>query len=177
MKYLYLLIAGTVASVTHFYLVWHHRDNRRYSISEHATLTKSSQLLYFFAHVIVDVFYLLFSYQFFVVEHTLPLVFGLNIAFAVLDFTMAALPSKGRTEKIHFAAAYISWCCYLLAGVIALFSLSVRQPYLLLSSILIVPVLGMFIYMHINRSKLYPYQLAMVPLFVIYMLLIAIGAS
>ena len=177
MKYVYLVIAGLLASSVHFYVVWRHRDDRRYSVSEHAMLSTSSHLLYFAAHVLCEIFFLLFSYQFFVREHQLWLPFYLNVVFAVLDFVQAALPSRGRTEKIHFAAAYILWCCYLIAGLVAMFRLTIAQPYLTIAVLLIIPVLGMFIYMHINRSKLYPYQLAMVPLFVIYMLFITIGAS
>lgn len=170
-------MAGLLASTAHFYVVWRHSDDQRYSVSEHAMLSKSSHLIYFIAHILCEIFFLLFSYQFFIREHHYGLPFYLNIAFAILDFVQAALPSRDRTEKIHFAAAYISWCCYLLAGLLAIFKLRVEQPYLTLAILFIVPVLGMFFYMHINRSKLYPYQLAMVPLFVIYMLFITIGAS
>ncbi len=177
MKYVYLILAGLLASGVHFYVVWKHRGNRRYSISEHAMLSKKSHTIYFVAHVLCDIFFLLFSFQFFVREHQYYLPFYLNVAFAVLDFVQAALPSRGRTEKIHFAAAYISWCCYLLSGLLAMFALQIAQPYLTLAILFIVPVVGMFIYMHFNRSKLYPYQLAMVPLFVMYMLLVTVGAS
>ena len=177
MKYIYLLLAGLSASAVHFYIVWRHSDDRRYSISEHAMLTRSSHLIYFVAHVLCEVFFLLFAYQFFIREHHYSLPFYLAAAFAVLDFVQAALPSRGKTERIHFAAAYVSWCCYLLLGLLALFKLQVAQPYLALAIALIVPVLGMFLYMHINQSKLYPYQLAMVPLFVTYLLLVSIGAS
>lgn len=118
-----------------------------------------------------------FSYQFFIVEHGLALPHYLNIIFAVLDFVQALVPSRGRTEKIHIAAAYISWVSYLLAGLIALMKLHVVEPYHTLAISLLVPILGMFFYMHINRSKLYPYQLLIVPMFVLYMLLITIGSS
>lgn len=177
MKYFYLLFAGGLVSFVHFYLVWHHRDNRRYSLSEHAILTTRSHILYFVSHVICEIFFLLFSYQFFVVEHDIPLAFSLNVSFVVFDFVQALLPSRGRTEKIHFASAYISWLCYLLAGIVAVITLNVAQPYLAVALILLVPILGMFIYMHINRSKLYPYQLAIVPMFVIYMLLLVMGTN
>ncbi len=175
MKYLYLLSGGILVSAVHIFIVWHHRYNRRYSLSEHAILTKKSHLLYFAAHLVTEILYLTFSYQFFVVEHQLYLPHYLNIAFAVLDFVQAVLPSRGRTEKIHFAAAYISWLCYLTSGIIAIIKLQVAQPFLALAYFLLVPIVGMFVYMHINRSKLYPYQLMIVPLFVVYMLMIVIG--
>lgn len=175
MKYLYLLSGGLLVSAVHIFIVWHHRDNRRYSLSEHAILSKKSHWLYFATHLVTEILYLAFSYQFFVVEHQLYLPHYLNIIFVVLDFVQAALPSRGKTEKVHFATAYISWVCYLSSGIIALAKLQVSQPFLTLAFMLLVPIVGMFVYMHINRSKLYPYQLAIVPMFVIYMLLIAIG--
>ena len=174
MTYFYLLFAGALVSVVHGYLVWHHRDNRRYSVSEHAMLTTRSHLLYFLSHVVCEVFFLLFSYRFLMQEHRLLVPFYLISIFAGLDFVQAALPSRGKTEKMHFAAAYISWLCYLLGGV---WSLHVAEPFKILAVALLAPIVGMFFYMHINRSKLYPYQLAIVPLFVVYLLLIAIGAS
>jgi hypothetical protein len=176
MKYFYLLLAGGLVSSVHFFLVWHHRDNRKYSLSEHAIITNRSHLLYFVAHFVCDILFLLFSYQFFLVEHSLYIPHYLNIAFVVLDFVQALLPSRGRTEKIHFAAAYFSWLSYLAAGLIAIAKLQVAEPYRTLAILLLIPILGMFIYMHLNRSKLYPYQLSIVLLFVIYMLLVIIGA-
>lgn len=101
----------------------------------------------------------------------------LNIVFVALDCVQAALPSRGKTEKIHFTAAYISWLSYLLAGIIPLFKLQIAQPFSALAILLLMPILGMFIYMHFNRSKLYPYQLSIVPLFVIYMFFVVLGAS
>jgi 4-amino-4-deoxy-L-arabinose transferase-like glycosyltransferase len=177
MKYLYLLSSGLLVSVVHAFIIWHHRDNRRYSLSEHAILNKRSHVLYFATHLATEILYLAFSYQFFIVEHQLYLPHCVNIIFAVLDFVQAALPSRGKTEKIHFVAAYTSWLCYLSGGIIAIVKLQVAQPYLALASVLLVPIVGMFVYMHINRSKLYPYQLLIVPLFVVYMLMIVIGAA
>ncbi|HSW98415.1 MAG TPA: hypothetical protein VLF71_01110 [Candidatus Saccharimonadales bacterium] len=176
MPYLYLLIAGLSASLAHFYLVWRHRDNRRYSVSEHAMLTPQSHLIYIVAHVVCEVFFLLFSYQVFLVVHHLTVAWWLNVAFAALDFVQALLPSRGKTEKLHFAAAYISWCCYLAAGIYALFALPVAGPYFALALAVLAPILGMYAYMHVNRSKLYPYQLAIVPLFVVFLLLVTAGA-
>lgn len=176
MKYAYLLTAGALISSIHLLLVWRNRDKHLWSISEYAALTRNSHLAYFVSHVVCEVLFVLFSYQFFVVEHDARLPFYLNIAFAVLDFVQAAVPSRGKTEATHTVAAYISWCCYLASGVAALLLIDIAQPYASLSLLFLVPTIGMFIYMHINRSKLYPYQLMMVPLFVIYMLLITLGA-
>jgi hypothetical protein len=177
MKYVYLLTAGILISLVHFYIVWCRRDKKLWSISEYAILSKNTNLLYFGSHVICEILFLLFSYLFFVVEHSLYLPYYLNVAFAVLDFSQAAIPSRGKTEKVHIAAAYFSWCCYLASGIAAFWLLNISQPYAVLSLFFFVPTIGMFMYMNINRSKLYPYQLLMVPMYVIYLLLITIGAS
>jgi hypothetical protein len=79
-------------------------------------LSKSSHSIYFLAHVLCEIFFVLFSYQFFVREHHFWLPFYLNVTFAALDFVQAALPSRGRTEKVHFTAAYVSGSWFLLAG-------------------------------------------------------------
>jgi hypothetical protein len=177
MKYAYLLIAGFGISLVHFFLVWRQKDTKLWSISEYATLDKKTHLLYFVSHVICEIFFLLFSYQFFVIEQATYLPFYLNIVFAVLDFAQAAIPSMGKTEKIHIAAAYVSWCCYLASGIAALLLLTIAQPYTLLALLFLVPTIGVFIYMHVDRSRLYPYQLLMVPLYVTSLLFITIGAS
>lgn len=176
MTYVYLLIAGTVVSMAHFYLVWRHRDNRRYSISEHAMLDRQSRVIYFVAHLVCAIFFLLFSYQFFIVEQELRLPHYLNISFVIFDIVQAALPSRGKTEKMHFMSAYISWISYLLSGLLALAFLQVTHPFKAIAFALLVPILGMFIYMHINRTKLYPYQLLIVPLFVVYLLMVVLGS-
>lgn len=176
MDALYLLIAGLVASLTHAYLVWHHRANRRYSISEHAILDKKSHALYLVAHIVCDIFVLLYAHQFFLLDQNLTTPFYLLVIFAVLDFAQAALPSRGNTERVHFAAAYVSWFCYMAAGLVALIQVPMSALYGKIAGLLFLPLLGMFIYMHINRSKLYPYQLLMVPLYTVFMLVITIGA-
>lgn len=177
MQYVYLLVAGIVVSLVHAYLVWRYRDTRKRSISEYVILDKRSHLVYFVAHVICEVFVLLYAYQFFIVNQNFQAPFYLLVVFSVLDFVQAILPSRKRTKKIHILAAYVSWVSYLLAGLVALLGLTVQQPYSLVSWILFVVVVGMFIYMHINRSKLYPYQLLMVPLYVVCMLMVTMGAS
>jgi len=177
MKYVYLLVAGLGISSVHFLIVWRRRDKKLWSISEYAILDRKTHLLYFLSHVICEILFLLYSYQFFIVEQATYLPFYLNIVFAVLDFAQAATPSQGNSEMAHITAAYISWCCYLASGIAAMLLLNITQPYAALALLFLIPTIGLFVYMNINRSKLYPYQLAMVPLYAISLLFITIGAS
>lgn len=176
MLYVYLLVGGGVAALTHCYLVWLHRGKGKYSISEHAVANGKSHLIYFIAHVICELLVFKFSYDFYLVRHGLPPPHYLNISFVVFDFVQAALASKGKTEKVHYAAAYISWLSYIASGIVAFFTLSIAQPFKAMSLAFLLPALGMFIYIHFKRSKLYPYQLTIVPLYVLYLLFVVIGA-
>lgn len=177
MKYFFLLSAGLLISCIHFYLVWRRRDSNKYTLSEYAIIDKSAHALYFVTHIIVEVFFVIYSYMFFITEHGLVAPFYLTVSFAAFDFVQTVLPARGKTKKVHLVAAYSSWLSYLFAGVVALFALQISEPYKVIAIALLIPILGMFLYMGINRKKLYPYQLTVVPLFVIYMLLITIGAS
>jgi hypothetical protein len=173
----YLLIAGGLVSIVHAYLVWFHRDDRKQSLSEHVILTGRSHLIYFVSHVVCEILFILFSYQLYRVEHHLPVLFYLNMIFVVLDFVQAAIPARGKTEIIHMTAAYVSWCCYLISGTLALFKLNVMEPFAALSLVFLIPTLAMFLYVHVRRKRLWFYQLLIVPGFVVYMMFVVIGAK
>ncbi len=177
MIYVWLLLAGGIVSFTHVYLVWKNRDGVRYSISEHAVADTKSYRTYAAAHLITDIFFVLYAYEFYHQMQNQNLLFELVIAFITLDILQAVLPSKGKTKSIHFASAYLSWFIYQLVGVLSLFLLHISQPYFAISIAVLSPVLLMFIYMHFKRDKLWPYQLLMVPLYVLFLLFVTIGSS
>jgi hypothetical protein len=135
-----------------------------------------SHAIYFVAHVLCELLILKFSYEFYVVRHHLLLPHYLNISFATFDFLQATFASKGKTEKLHYVTAYTSWFSYITSGIIAFFLLDIALLYKWISLLFLLPAVGMFIYIHFRRTKLYPYQLAIVPLFVMYLLMVVIGA-
>lgn len=177
MTLIYLLFAGGLISVVHAYLIWLHRADRKWSLSEHVILTKKSHLIYFISHVVCEVLFMLFSYQFYRLEHNLPVLFYLNVVFAILDFIQAFVPSRGKTEFLHTISAYISWCCYLLSGTLAIFQLDVSQPFAAFSLLFLIPTLVMFAYAHIRRNRLWFYQLLIVPSFVLYLMFVVLGTE
>ena len=180
MIYIYLLTAGILVSSVHSYLVWRNRKNIKYTLSDNAVIDIKGYLIYLFTHVIIEILFLLYSYQFFIVEHNLVLPFIINIAFVVLDFVQAVLPSRGKTENIHILSAYVSWLCFLLSGTIALFALNISEPYKLFSVLLLIPIVCMFLYMHKlhnSHRNVYIYQLIVVPMYVIYLLMVTVGAK
>lgn len=170
-----LVVPGIYISLVHIYIIWRHRHNRKYSISEHAILDRASHSLYITSHLAIDVLIVIYSYRFFASENNLLVPHYLIAVFAVFDAAQALLPSKGKTEKLHFGTAYISWASYLLCGILALFMLPLSTVTIAVATAILVPILAMFFYMHINRSKLYPYQLLIVPLFVLYMSVLTLG--
>lgn len=177
MTLLLLILAGSLISFTHFYIVYSNKENRKYSISEKAIASPQIHRLYMTAHITCNVLFAIYSYRFFILEQDLIVPFLLNMNFVLFNTLQAILPSAGKTEKMHYITAYVSWVSYLLSGALALFLLPLSISYFLLGLALLIPTLGLFIYIHFNRTKLYPYQLAIVPLFVVYMVVITIGAS
>jgi len=176
MIYVLLLLAGFIVSATHAYLVWKNKDGVRYSVSEHAIASKRSHVLYVSAHILTDVLFLLYAYIFFYDTHGQTLLFILTLVFVALDAVQSLLPSKGKTEPMHFAAAYVSWFMFQLVGVLSLAWLDITEPYRTIAICLLVPVIAMFVYMHVKRKKLWPLQLAMVPLYFMFLLFITIGS-
>lgn len=177
MEVFYLLAAGLQVSLVHAYLIWVHQGNRKWSLSEHVILDRRSHAIYFTSHVICEILFFLFSYQFYIVNHDLPVLHYINIVFILLDFVQASVPSRGKTEYLHSGAAYISWCCYLLSGILAFFSLDIAQPFAIIAVILLLPTVGMFLYVHFRRSRLWFYQLLIVPMFVLYLSSVVVGAN
>lgn len=177
MNMLILLVAGIGISLVHFYLVWRNHHVGRYSISEYAIVDQKSQRIYLWAHLVCDVLFMFFAYRFFWVSQQLKLPFVLLVLSAILDGAQALLPSRGRTEKVHFVVAYVSWFSFLCAGLSALFLITVQQPYSFIAWTSLLVAVGLFAYMHYSRHKLYPYQLAAVPFFVIALAFVVLGSS
>lgn len=177
MVYISLLGAGVLISVVHAYLVWKNYDGTRYSISEHAISDRRSYFLYLGSHIVADILFVLYAYTFFYESQSQTILFLLTLTFIALDFVQALLPSRDKSEPIHFISAYMSWAIYQLVGVLSLFILTIAQPYLYLSVAFLVPVLVMFTYMHFKRDKLWPFQLLMVPMYILSLLFITLGSS
>ncbi len=177
MIYISLLGAGGLISAVHAYLVWKNYDRVRYSISEHAIADKKSYYLYLGSHIVADVLFVVYAYKFFYESQSQNILFLLALTFIALDFVQALLPSRGKSESIHFISAYASWFIYQLVGVLCLFMLAIARPYLYISIAFLVPVLMMFIYMHFKRDKLWPLQLLMVPLYILALLFITLGSA
>lgn len=175
--YALLLLSGFVVSLTHVFLVWKNRGGARYSISEHAIADRNSYLIYLSAHIVTDILFLFYAYEFFYIAQDQGWLFGLTIVFIALDALQAVLPSRGRTESLHFVSAYTSWFLYQLVGVLSLLLLDIAQPYMMTASIVLLIVLTMFGYMHVRREKLWPLQLLMVPLYFVFLILVVIGST
>jgi len=108
MIYAPLVVAGLLISAVHAYLVWKNFDGVRYSISEHAIANKRSYLLYIGSHVVADVLFVVYAYNFFYESQGQYTLYVLTLVFIALDFLQAVLPSRGRVETVHFVSAYMS---------------------------------------------------------------------
>ena len=133
--------------------------------------------LYLGSHIVADILFVIYAYTFFYESQSQSILFLLTLIFIALDCIQAVLPSRGKSEAVHFISAYVSWFIYQLVGILSLFILTIAQPYLYLAIAFLIPVLLMFIYMHFKRNKLWPYQLLMVPFYILSLFFITLGAA
>lgn len=171
------VIAAFLINAVHGYLLWSQRGERKYSISEHAIKNRQTYLLYILGHLVTGILVVFFAYLFFVRKLAYNPPFYLCISFMFFEVVQAVLPSRGIYEKPHILAAWLMWLSFLSVGIVSLLRLSVEQPYRAVATILYVPLLTMFAYVHYSRKKLYLFQMLMILTFDLAMMLIIVGTK
>ncbi len=160
-----LLLSALFINGVHGWLLYYHRDSRKWSISEHAVLNKKSYFLYVLGHLLGGALWLVFAKIYFVDTVHLDWLFVLSIWVVGFEYLQALLPAKGKTNKLHTIAALIMWGSFIIAGLmcIAYLPVGIFQKYL--ASGLYACLLSVLIYASSHRQKIYKYQLIMVLLF------------
>lgn len=160
-----LLLSALFINGVHGWLLYSHRNNRKWSISEHAVLDKKSYFLYVLGHLLGGAFWLVFAKIYFVDTVHLDWLFALSIWVVGFEYLQALLPAKGKTNKLHTIAALIMWGSFISAGLlcIALLPVVIFQKYL--ASALYACLLSVLIYASSHRQQIYKCQMIMVLLF------------
>ncbi len=160
-----LLLSAFFINGVHGWLLYYHRGNRKWSISEHAALDKKSYFLYVLGHLLGGAFWLVFAKVYFVDTVHLDWLFALSIWVVGFEYLQALLPAKGKTNKLHTIAALIMWGSFITAGLlcIAFLPAGIYQKYL--ASVLYACLFSVLIYASSHRQKIYKYQMTMVILF------------
>jgi hypothetical protein len=160
-----LLLSVLFINGVHGWLLYYHRGNRKWSISEHAVLDKKSYFFYVLGHLLGGAFWLVFAKIYFVDTVHLDWLFALSIWVVGFEYLQALLPAKGKINKLHTIAALIMWGSFIAAGLlcIAFLPAGIYQKYL--ASVLYACLFSVLIYASSHRQKIYKYQMTMVILF------------
>lgn len=160
-----LLLSAVFVNVVHGWLLYYHRDNRKWSISEHAVLDKKTYFLYVLGHILGGAFWLIFAKMYFVDAVHLDWLFALSAWVVAFEYLQAFLPAKGKTNKFHTIAALIMWGSFITVGLlcIAFLPAGINQKYL--ASVLYACLFSVLIYASSHRQQIYKSQMIMVLLF------------
>ena len=170
-----MLISALIVNVTHGYLLVSQRDDRKSSISSHATHSKQTYVLYLIAHLLGGFFFIIFAYKFFVIDYNTSWIFVLAVVTVFFEYLQAFIPYKGKSELMHGMAAYGMWLFYLIVGYAAIINLPLRvETRLIALPFLICPII-LGIYANYHRQKMYWLQMIIISSFCIGMLIIATG--
>jgi hypothetical protein len=161
---LYLILAFVCINGLHGYLLVSQKSNRKWSISEHGAHSRQTLLLYIVGHLLGGAFFLLFAHNYFYGHHDNHWLFFTACIAVAFEYTQAFLPAKGKTNLPHFTAAYIMWLLSMGLGTVCVFVLDVNHTRKLVAGAVAAINIGILVYSHIDRDKLYRYQMIMVTL-------------
>ena len=168
-----MLLSGLIVNLTHGYLLWSQRHDRKWAISAHAANDTRSYITYLIAHLSSAFLYLLFANEVFVQKFDVHWLFVASIITVSFQILQAVIPSRGKTIVLHGVLAYGMWTSHLIVGYGALVSLPLSNTirYLALP-LLICPVL-LGIYAYFNKQKMYWLQMIVIGSYCLGMVVIA----
>ncbi len=172
--WIYIVLAGISVQGGHSYLLLSQKHERKWSISDHAAVSARTHLLYFICHFAGAMGWFIGSYLVF--YHTdFRYIFYLSTAAAVFEVLQSAFRSKlGRVFSLHSVFAYLMWVCCMVTILLGAITLPLASWQRIIVSICLVPIIAMFVYMHINRKQIYRLQYATIYFFFLGMLVIAL---
>jgi hypothetical protein len=173
----YLILAGLIINGTHLYLLWSQKDDRKWSISEHAARNSITYLLYVVGHIVGGFIFLVFAHQFYVEKFGIAWLFFICCFTYFFEVLQALLPAKGKTNIPHTIAAYIMWLSFLSAGILSLIYLPLTTTVNNICWLIMGLILAQLVYIHFRRDKLYFYQVTMVVMFYAIMAILTITSS
>ena len=151
---MYIVLACLFVQGGHSYLLFSQKHDRKWSISDHASVSARTHLLYFAGHFLGGLSWLIASYLVFYPSHLT--IFWISTITVLLEWLQAALPSKkGRIRSWHSIFAYVMWIGCMVTLLLGSFALALPTWQRLLALLCFVPIFGMFIYMHLRRERIY----------------------
>jgi hypothetical protein len=114
-----LTVSCFAANFMHGFLLYNQRDNRKETISRHATKSNQTYIFYIVGHIIAASSFYLFARGFFAdtpQAHTMIIVASVG---AIADVIQAFIPARGKLEIYHSFFAGIMALSVITTGVLA----------------------------------------------------------
>lgn len=160
-----LILSAILINSVHAYLLVAHKSKRKWSISEHALLSKSSFFVYVLGHFLNGAIFLIFAKQYFLDAHHLYGLYYLSIVTVIFEYIQALLPAGGKTVQMHTYAALLMWALFISLGAISLLMLDVEISRKIIAATIYMALLVNLIYAFSNLQRVYFLQMVMVLLF------------
>lgn len=168
--WLWFAVAGLFVQGGHSYLLFSQKHDRKWSISDHAAVSARTHLLYFICHFLGAIGWFVGSYIIFYHTDT-RYIFYISAGSAVFEVLQAAFRSKqGRIRSLHTIFAYLMWVSCMVTILLGIIALPLATWQRIVTGICLVPIIGMFVYMHINRKQIYHLQYATIYFFFLGMI-------
>lgn len=175
MTLLYLILAGVFVNGMHASLLFAKKDDRRWSISEHAVISRRTYAIYVAGHILGGWFFFLFAKEFYLERYDALPMFVLACVTVLFEYLQAVIPAKGKWYMTHTIAALTMWISFIALGVWSAFSLELQQAPGLISQVLMLGVVGLLIVTAATGGKKYwLMQMSMVTLFFVSLLVMQI---
>lgn len=169
-----LVFSGAFISCVHGYLLISYRNNKRFSISEHAVLSRNAYVIFVIGHVICGGSFLVFAYRYYMNVIQISGLFYLSILIVIFEMLQAIIPAKGKTNRLHIIAALIMWPLFLTLGILTI----IFAPAALIQKIIAMAFYTAILFelrsSHKNLNRLYKYQMTMVVLFYLAMIVVVL---
>jgi len=168
------LISALIVNGMHGYLLWSQRDERKWSISVHASKDRRTYTIYLIGHFLAGLFFAIFAYRFFVTTHDVKWLFWLSLFGLVFEYVQALLPARGKTNNAHAVTAYAMFVSYAVVALIAMITLdlSIFVRLVAIPFLIMIPVFGIIAVRY--QEKMYFAQMVAIASFSLVMIIYAV---
>ncbi len=169
-----LIFSGIIINLVHGYLLVAYKNQKKFSISEHAVLDRKARSIYIIGHIVCGALCLMFAKIYYVNTIEVPSLFYLSIFTVIFEYLQAILPAKGKTNRLHIIAALIMWASFISLGLLTIIFAPAALIQKLIAMTFYAAILFELRNSYKNLNRLYKYQMTMVVLFYLAMIVVVI---
>lgn len=154
----YILLAVLFVQGAHSHLLYSQRNDRKWSLSRHATDSEQSRTIYRFGHLFGGASWLVAASLLFDQPST-RFIFYIAIVTVAFEWLQAiVLINSQRIVSLHATLAYIVWISSILTTLLGIIYLPAAAWQRGIASIIAFAAISTVIYMYFRRDKLWRLQ-------------------